>query len=106
MVRHLRKIVIDGCEYYWLLRNNSLFFGDGHIHIYGSKTGQKLILDALPWDFEIRPKSVAAAIRFGLNCGWKPNSSGQPIYLGYVKGEFIRLTDGKQFTSQLLGNKT
>jgi hypothetical protein len=94
-----RNIVVDNEPYEWVLPKNSLFAdGDRHIAVYSpSATGQTLYLDPYAWEFEVRPKTIAAAVRFALGIGWTPNRPAPPLYLGFRNGEFFRMPEGVRF---------
>jgi hypothetical protein len=66
-----RSIVVDNEPYEWVLRHNSLFVdSDRHIAVYSpSAKGQTLYLDPYAWEFEVRPITIAEAIRFALSIG-------------------------------------
>jgi hypothetical protein len=101
--RARRKIVVDGEPYEWCLRDNSIDKREEqHIAVYAAATNrQTLYLDPYVWEFEIRPRTVADAIRFALGIGWTPKSPGPPIYLGFRGEQFFRLPDGVRFGYQL-----
>ena len=97
-----RKIVVDDEPYEWVLRDNSLSAnGDRHVTVYSpSKTGQTLYVDPYAWEFDVRPKTVADAIRFALSIGWTPTSVAPPMYLGFRDTQFFRLPEGVRFAHQ------
>lgn len=85
-----RKIVVDEQEYEWCIRGGVL--DAEHAAIYKPNVnGTALHLDILPWDVEIRPKTISEVIAFALKCNWKPETKGPPIKIGYVGGQYVRL---------------
>jgi hypothetical protein len=55
MKKKLRKIVVDGRQFVWVLPGNSLEFGDVHLSVFASKRTQPLRIDPFPWAFTVRP---------------------------------------------------
>lgn len=100
--KHTRQISVDGHSYVWHLNQNSLFFKETHITIAESgMAGQILYLDPYPWELEIRPKTIRAAILWAIEKGWTPTKKGPSIYLGYRDGEFFTLPEESKFTHQI-----
>ena len=97
-----RKIIVDDEPYEWVLHDNSLSAsGDRHVTVYSpSKKGQTLYVDPYAWEFDVRPKTVADAIRFALSIGWTPTSVAPPMYLGFRGTQFFRLPEGIRFAHQ------
>jgi|RhiMetdeSRZDD1v2_1073273.scaffolds.fasta_scaffold744297_2 hypothetical protein len=97
-----RSIVVDNEPYEWVLRHNSLFVdSDRHIAVYSpSAKGQTLYLDPYAWEFEVRPKTIAEAIRFALSIGWTPKAVAPPLYLGFRGEQFFRLPEGTRFAHE------
>lgn len=87
--------------YHWVLPRNSIEFGEAHLSVFGGKGLQPLRIDPFPWDFEIRPRSVAEAIRFALNHGWSPDAPGPALYLSFRDGAYIVLPIGVRFLYEL-----
>ena len=58
-----RKIHLDGIEYEWCIRGNTLWDADvKHIAIYKPGiNGQTLYLDPFSWALEIRPGVIAGS---------------------------------------------
>ena len=65
------------------------------------KRTQPLRIDPYPWHFEIRPATIANAIRFALRNGWTPTVSGPDFHIAFHEGEFIVLPPGIKFVHQL-----
>jgi hypothetical protein len=92
-----RKIVVNDIKYEWCIRGNHIWKDTDHITIYKddpSKTGTALYLDPFPWGLEIRPRTIANAIRFALRNNWNPEQKGKPIRIGYVNDDFVLLPEG------------
>jgi hypothetical protein len=101
MRKALRRIVVDGQPFQWLLPWNSLEFGTVHLSVFARKQTQALRLDPYPWSFEICPQSVADAVRFALRSGWTPTQPGPDLYVAPDGDNFIVLPPGIQFLHQL-----
>jgi hypothetical protein len=101
MRKTLRRIVVDGQPFQWLLPWNSLEFGTVHLSVFAEKRTQPLRIDPYPWNFEIRPATIANAIRFALRNGWTPAVPGPDFHIAFHEGEFIVLPPGIKFVHQL-----
>ena len=60
-----------------------------HIVVFTEGRGQELQIDPYAWALEIRPRTIAAAIRFALQRGWHPDEAGAPFRLGHRDGKFF-----------------
>ena len=94
MKKKLRTIVVDGRRFRWVLPWNSLEFGDVHVSVFADAHTQALRIDPYPWGFEIRPRSIAAAIRFALGNGWSPDAPGPAFYVALRDDAFVVLPPG------------
>jgi len=92
-----RKLVIDGEEYLWHY--------DAHCPLCSTdvftigQAGKRFVLyiDPYPWEFEMRPASVAKAVRWALNNGW--NSASGPtraLFWNEAIHDFEWLPDGER----------
>ena len=92
-----RKIVVNGTAYEWCLRGNKIWRDTDHITIYSpTSTGAPIYLDPYPWGLEIRPRTIADAIKFALKNGWEPEKKGRPFRIGYLHDTFVVLPDGSK----------
>jgi hypothetical protein len=101
MEKKLRRIVVDGRQFGWILPGNSLEFGEVHISVFADKRTQALRIDRYPWGFEVRPRSIAAAIRFALSNGWSPHEPGPAFYVSFRDDKFVVLPPGIAFLHNL-----
>jgi hypothetical protein len=101
MKTKLRKIVVDGRQFVWVLPGNSLELGNVHLSVFASKRTQPLRIDPFPWAFTVRPQSVADAIRFALTHGWSPGEPGPPFFIALREGELVVLPPGVRFLHEL-----
>ena len=101
MEKKLKSIVVDGRQFRWVLPGNSLELGEVHVSVFADKRTQPLRIDPYPWGFEVRPKSVAAAIRFGLSNGWSPDEHGPAFYVSFRDDRFVVLPPGIAFLHEL-----
>jgi hypothetical protein len=100
--KSIRKLHVDGEDYLWVLAGNTIDgVRESHIAVFLDTRRQRLLLDPYSWHFEIRPRTIADAIRFALEEGWKPEESGPPLYLGYCEQGFFFLPEGIEFARQL-----
>lgn len=97
MATSLREITVDGVRYTWWIPGNHVDVDDVHLCVATSKHGQQLRVDPYAWAFEIRPATVAEAIRVGLAHGWTPAVNAPPLYLGLIDGALRPLPAGVQF---------
>lgn len=99
---NIRKIVVHGQTFQWFLKGNSLDSGgDKHISVFASRAGQRLLIDPYAWHIEIRPRTVAEAIRFSLSQGWQPNEVRAPMYLSRNDDGFYVLPEGVRYSSEI-----
>jgi len=90
-----RKIVVDDIEYEWCIRGQTLCSDTNYLTIYKpNMSGMPIHLDPYAWDLEIRPRTVAEAIKFSLKNGWNPSNKGKSFRVGFFREEYIVLPDG------------
>ena len=67
-----RTLVIEGESFLWHYSGHCPFCSADVFTV--GRGGQPFVLfiDPTPWGFELKPSSVVAAIRWGLNNGWSP----------------------------------
>ncbi|TQV65700.1 hypothetical protein FKG94_28280 [Exilibacterium tricleocarpae] len=88
-----RKIVVAKQEYEWCIRGDALYAE--HAAIYKPNiNGTALHLDILPWDVEIRPKTISEVVEFALKNSWNPEAKGQPLRIGFTFGQYVILPKG------------
>ena len=92
---------MDGREFRWVLPRNSLEFSEVHVSVFADKRTQALRIDPYPWAFEIRPQSIAAAIRFAVSNGWSPDEPGPAFYVSFSDDKFVVLPPGIDFLHKL-----
>jgi len=65
----------------------------------GSRHGKFfLFIDPYPWEFEIRPVNIEAAVKWALNEGWTTDKGpNRNMAFSAKKRNFIWLPDGKKF---------
>ena len=68
--RHTRTLRLDGCDYLWHLSGNQLDCSGTVLTVGKATCRHYLHVDPYPWDFEIRPATVAEAVRWALSQGW------------------------------------
>ena len=101
MKKRIRKIVVDGRPFVWVLPGNTIDVEEVHVSVFAGKGMQPLCIDPYPWAFTIRPQSVADAIRFALSHGWSPGKPGPPFFISLREGEFVVLPPGVRFLHHL-----
>lgn len=90
MRKPIRQLVVDGRAFRWVLPGNALDHAElVHLTVFAEERGQELWIDPYAWELEIRPKTIAAAIRFALKNGWTPGTAGAPFRLGHRDGDFF-----------------
>lgn len=90
-----RKIIVDGIRYEWCIRGNDISVTSRYITIYDpAVSGTAIHLDPFPHDLEIRPATIAEAIRFAIKNNWKPEDKGSPLKLGFINKAFVALPKG------------
>ena len=104
--KHTRKIVVDGETYQWHRSRNSLYVGNDRITV-GTVTGKfYLFIDPFPHDFEMRPSTIADAIRWAVTNGWNSvdGPTRQLTYPDDATG-FVWLPDGARSCFDLDADK-
>lgn len=95
-----REITVLNKENCWVLEGNSIDSAkDHHIRIHSNKSTKSILyLDPYNWHFEIRPKTIEAAIIFAIDEGWNPEKKGNTMYLSMKnEGELYLLPEGIKF---------
>ena len=93
-----RKITVDAKEYIWTLQGNRIDGAAQSIKVHdGPHTKSLLYIDPYPWEFEVRPKVIAEAIRFALKHGWKPQETDGELAISMEAGTFLVLPEGVEF---------
>ncbi len=91
-----RKIDVDGRSYLWVLEGNEAFSPDRWIIVTLSGTScSRLYLEPYDHDLEIRPASIAGAIKSARTMGWEPENNSGEIRLRFRQGRFERLDRGE-----------
>lgn len=72
--RGTRKIVIDGEDFVWHYDACCPFCSDDVLTAGKQSSPYVLFIDPFPWGMEIRPRSVAEAIRWARSEGWTPEN--------------------------------
>lgn len=100
--KHTRKIVVDGHPYQWHRSRRSLYVGDDRITVGTIEGKFFLYIDPFPHDFEMRPCTIADAIRWAVANGWDPDSgpTRQMTYPNDATG-FMWLPDGARCSFDL-----
>lgn len=95
-----RKITVQNKLYYWVLDGNVIDHrGEQHVRIHSDRATKSILyLDPYNWHFEIRPKTIEAAILFAIEQGWNPEEKGRMMYVSMRNdGELYQLPEGVKF---------
>ena len=84
-----RKIEVDGEFYIWALEGNEVYSSNRWIIItlFGT-SHSRLYIDPYEHDFEIKPSSIAMAIRTAREMGWVPEKNSGEMRVAYSNGTF------------------
>ncbi len=87
-----RKIIVLDNAYIWTLKNNRIDTENIYIRIF-KENHPNSVLYIAPYNhnFEIRPKSIANGIIYGLKNGWKPKINNCNLYIGMNEKGFFKL---------------
>lgn len=80
--------MVEGQEFLWHYDACCLWCSDDVFTVGRSGAPHVLFIDPFPWNFEIRPANIAAAIRWALSTGWTPD-------LGPTRG--LAMNDSGEF---------
>ncbi len=95
--RGTRKIVVDQEEFVWHYDAHCPYCSDDVFTAGKEGAPFVLFIDPLAWAFEIRPRSVAAAIRWARKGGWSAEEGPtQAIALNHKTDEFQWLAPGQR----------
>lgn len=84
-----RKIEVDGDLYIWTLKGNEVYSSNKWIVVTLHGTSHsRLYIDPYEHDFEIKPSSIANAIRTARKMGWVPEKNSGEMRVGYSEGTF------------------
>ena len=95
--RGTRRIVVDGEAFVW--HYDACCPWCSKDVFTAGKEGQPFVLfiDPYPWEFELRPANVAAAIRWGRNHGWSAESGPtRALSFDATKSDFVWLDAGQR----------
>ncbi len=97
-----RKIVVNGMDFLWHLSGNALDNKETVITA-GTREGKYfLFIDPYPWDFEIKPVNIAAAVQWALNEGWTPGAGpNRHMAFSAITQSFVWLPEGKKFLHEV-----
>lgn len=86
-----RKIKVDGELYIWALEGNDAYSSNRWIIVtlYGT-SHSRLYIDPYEHDFEIKPSSIAMAIRAARKMGWVPEKNSSEMRIAYSNGTFSK----------------
>ena len=84
-----RKIEVDGEFYIWTLTGNEVYSSNRWIIItlFGT-SHSRLYIHPYEHDFEIKPSSIAMAIRAARGMGWVPEENSGEMRVAYSNGTF------------------
>jgi hypothetical protein len=84
-----RKIEVDGERYIWTLKGNEVYSSNRWIVVTLHDTGHsRLYIDPYDHDFEIKPSSIAMAIRTARQMGWAPEKNSGDMRVEHSSGAF------------------
>jgi hypothetical protein len=87
-----RTIIVDGDSYIWTLEGNEVFSSNRWIIVTLCGTScSRLYIDPYDHDFEIRPSTIALAIRSAREMGWDPENNNGELRVKHYEGKFKRL---------------
>lgn len=92
-----RKITVDGVNYLWHYSAHCPLCSDDVFTVGIAGSPYVLFIDPFPWNFELKPSSIASAIRWATENGWTP-AQGPTRGMSYDdrSKEFIWLPDGER----------
>ncbi len=67
-----RKITVDEVVYLWHYSGHCPWCSDDVFTVGIAGKPYVLFIDPFAWNFELKPSSIAAAIRWATNNGWTP----------------------------------
>ncbi len=92
-----RKISVDGVNYLWHYSAHCPWCSDDVFTIGIAGQPYVLFIDPFPWSFEIKPSSIASAIRWASNNGWTPDKGmTRAMSLDDKIEKFVWLSDGQR----------
>lgn len=75
---------------------------ESHIRVHKNKFSRKVLYIApYNWEFEVRPKTIAKAIRFAISIGWGTENKSDKIYIALINDSFVEFPEGIKFTFEL-----
>lgn len=92
-----RKLVIDGEAYLWHYDAHCPLCSTDVFTIGQAGKPFVLYIDPYPWEFEMRPATVAKAARWALNNGWNPATGPtRALFWNEATHDFEWLPDGER----------
>lgn len=92
-----RKITIDGVEYLWHYSGHCPSCSNDVFTIGLAGKPYVLYIDPFPWSFEIKPSSMAKAVRWAVYKGWTPEKGPtRAMSFDDDKKDYVWLPDGKR----------
>lgn len=92
-----RKITVDGVNYLWHYAAHCPLCSDDVFTIGIAGKPHVLFVDPFPWSFELKPSSIASAIRWAINNGWTPlKGPTRAMSLDESSQEFVWLSGEKR----------
>ena len=100
--KNTRKITVNGIEFLWHLSKNSIDSKETLITAGSQHDRFFLFIDPYPWEFEIKPAHISAAVEWASKQGWNPET-GPSKYLAFsAKAQkFVWLPDGIKHLHQI-----
>ena len=90
-----RKITVNGVNYLWHYSGRCPCCSDDVFTVGIAGKPYVLYIDPFPWNFEIKPSSMADAIRWAINNGWTADEGPtKAMSLDDNTKEFLWLPDG------------
>lgn len=92
-----RKLVVDGEDFLWHYSGHCPLCSDDVFTVGKPGAPHVLYIDPFPWNFEIRPRSIASAIRWAKNDGWSAEQGPtRAMGMNDATEQFDWLADGQR----------